>query len=220
MQFELEDYATIIDKETNEIIASGKIIGIKDRYIEQYRKYFFFKGYKEIGSFCISFDNKYFFNTKSDRFIFLKKSDKSVDFDTKLLTVYSNQKYSGIITNADIYIENTINELDEEVVRVVKLLNKVPGIKTCGSCSGHGLEKLWVSMTFFDVQSIRLIAKIIYEKFDEKFVLSTKKHRSQITKNCVELSLISKNKGKKAYKDIDEFCDVLEVIIHTLYNEI
>lgn len=218
MQYSLEDNISIIDKNTNNIIVAGKISYIKDT-ISYYKRYMYFihKKVKENVTY-VSFDSKYFFNVNSKRFV-IKKSNDIKNFDVTTLDNYKYYHYRSAKTStADIYIENTTDELDKEVVRLVHILNKIPNVMTSGSCSGHNIKPLWVSMTFRDIKSIKFIANLLYNKFCDKFVLSTKNNRSQTTPDGVELCIISLNKGKKAYKDTEDLCNSLEVYINTLYN--
>ena len=38
-----------------------------------------------------------------------------------------------------------MSDMDPEIAPLVDALNTLPGITTCGSCSGHGLGNMWVT---------------------------------------------------------------------------
>lgn len=208
----------IIDKETNKIIASGKISSLKERLLIEEPFLFFFKKEKFKKILCISFDDKYFFNVYSEKFIF--KTDNNVKiFDIDNLKNYTYEKYNTVHKNfSDIYIEDNIFELDKEVIRIVNLLNKIPNITTTGSCCGHGLSHLWVSMTFKDLSSLRFLLNVLHNKFRKEFIIKGNNDRSQLVPNVVELTLISTKKGNNAYNDTEKLCDYIETCINTIFD--
>lgn len=56
-------------------------------------------------------------------------------------------------------IDNEIVEIDEELVRLVKVMNRFPGIKTTECCSGHGKQK---SAIWFVPESIKVLPSLLY----------------------------------------------------------
>ena len=183
----------------------------------------------------ISFDDKYFFNRKSKniKIIELKKVDQIIPFDFSkhsLNTVkwidffdYSDQQFFNKINDIDLAIENDYSELDVEVQPLCNGINRyLNGMgKTLASCSGHGLNSLWVAIQFFDIRGISQILKLINstEEFKEGFILQSifidnyQKYTPNVLSNPV-LRLTTASLGKKAYilaQKLSEFIDTINV---------
>lgn len=56
-------------------------------------------------------------------------------------------------------IDGEIVEIDKELVRLVKVMNRFPGIKTTECCSGHGKQK---SAIWFVPESIKALPNLLY----------------------------------------------------------
>lgn len=213
LPYNIGDHVSVCDALTSDLIAAGIVVAVKDEL-----PWFGDQKLSKIKTLLISFDTKYFFNVNSPKFL-IKTSCQGISkaFDANLLQKYVYAQYNAKHVNlSDVYIENTIDELDQEVRQLVRVLNLLPNVRTSGSCSGHGIEPLWVSMTFRDVYAIKIIASILYDRFRNEFVLSTLNSRLQNTKDGVELALISLQTGEKAYKNAERLCNYLDVYIDTV----
>ena len=154
--FENGTWAKIIDNTSSQIIAAGKIINRKDcNYDKEYN--------------CISFDNRWFFNLNNNEKFRAEENPEQivVEFDsehTSYRLCYWNEK-DYVNTSVDVFRDYDITELDPEVKDLVYVLNELTGIETVNSCCGHGDFPLSVTIQFSALQSIGLLAKIIYNKF-------------------------------------------------------
>lgn len=212
--YNIGNKVSVKDSKTKAVLVAGTILSIKDEV-----PCFSDGVLTKKKMLLISFDQKHYFNVTSNSFVVENNCNDDVVFNDDILSQYAHTSYNGKhVSVYDIYIENTINELDDEVVRLVHALNRIPNVITSGSCSGHGIEPLWVSMTFRDVMTIKFIASLLYDRFRDEFVLSTLNSRLQNTCDGVELALISLDKGEKAYRAAQRFCDCLEVYLDTLFE--
>jgi len=71
-----------------------------------------------------------------------------------------------------------LNNLDPEVIKSVKLLNQIVGVKTISSCSGHGSNLCYVIFTCSNSLSLHRIIKAVLtirfqcsDKFDPEIHL-------------------------------------------------
>lgn len=55
-----------------------------------------------------------------------------------------------------------LNILDKDVIPVVSILNKMHGIKTEASCSGHGYDGAYIAFTCNNFHSLKQIVDAVY----------------------------------------------------------
>ena len=127
----------IIEKDTSKVLARGNIISKKDT------------DGVNMDMKLISLDWKYYFNPFSENFV-IRITDSSDDVEyapsyRQKIVPWGSKKHEA---NVDIYRENDISELDEEVKDLVFEINKWPGVQTWQSCSGHDRTPLWVTCMF------------------------------------------------------------------------
>ena len=190
-----KSYLTIVDKNTKEIIAAGKIVCIK-----------------ELPELLISFDFKHFFITRdNDLFDIILSDEKTViGFNKK----YQNKthpytKYKDN-PNEYIYLEHDINELDQEIAPLVYILNDA-GYKTTGSCCGHGKIQAWIHILFDNMIQLQFLLSILSkEKFKFGFTLGTSTDIMNTNVNTIVLALQTTKIGKEAYDDILELTKYIE----------
>lgn len=192
-------YCKIVNKNTGEILTSGKIINHKDIPIK-----------------CISFDNRYYFNTCEQTyydFIYCKYCEE-IPFDyKKYINDIKKWSSSTAYKSSFIFRENDIEELDEEIKNLVYTVNKL-NLRTSGSCSGHGIGCAWIEINFESFNQIRQILEILSTgQFYDKFVLTSNNCYNNI-KDTITLRLETKNIGEKAYKDIN----YLTLYLNELHN--
>ena len=209
MIYNCDEYVQIIDKISNKIIAEGIVKGYKNSYIDMHEDGKCIKYYVDL----VSCDEKHYFREESDKFIIRKCSE----VDTVINDIPDNyiiEKWRNVYhnNNADVYIENGINELDNEVKSLVFSLNKIDGIKTDGSCSGHNKEPLWVDIHFENLTSILFLTHIICKKFYNEFKLTTHPTLNQNDKNTLAFRLESYDIGDKAYNDAQQLAEYIELI--------
>jgi len=163
---------------------------------------------KAIPKWCISFDDKYFFNSESKRFKIKKVVDKDIiPYDQSIINNYDVELWiKSEEIQSDVYKDYTIDELDPEVEPLVKALNTIDGIKTTGSCCGHNQSELWVAMLCYNFESLIFLVNTIADDpmFAENFNVFVKKSSDKIDKNPnnIFVTLRTNNKiiGDKAYK--------------------
>lgn len=181
-------YAIIRDIRTNKIVASGQIVGYKSNT-------------KFNNTELVSFDNHLFFRVKSDSYKLLILNE----IIPTLIAIpenYNIQFWRDFrkVPNADVYKEFGIEELDPEVELLVTELNKIKGIRTTGSCSGHGKRKLYVDIIFSNMNSLKFLLDYICSN-PNSFIL---KSDSSLTQNGdlneVLMKLETLKSGDVAYK--------------------
>ena len=182
------DYLTIKDLNGN-VLASGKVVG---RKTISRCEHAFNHG---------SVDGNFYFNLDSKQFLFDKRS-KPVDlvkFENRdnLFNVV-DWKDSSEIVDADIYRDNDIDELDEEVSFLVECLNRLEGLTTTCSCCGHGEFNLYVDFVLTDLKPLLVLEYLISKEFRKDFNLLFDKDRV-IADDSVKLTLSSAGKGRIAY---------------------
>lgn len=184
------DFDYLIIKDLNgKVLASGKVVGRKT--ISRCEHAFNH----------VSVDGNFYFNLDSKQFMFEKKN-KPVDlvkFDDKntSFNVVAWQD-SNEIVDADIYRDNDINELDDEVSFLVECLNRLEGLTTTCSCCGHGEFNLYVDFILTDLKPLLILEYLISKEFRKDFNLLFDKDRV-IADDSVNLTLSSAGKGRIAY---------------------
>lgn len=138
---------------------------------------------------CISFDNKYFFNSTSPRFE-IKKSNSYdlIKYNPEIVHNYEINlwKYNDYIPS-EIYRDFDIDELDPEVEPLVHALNTIDNIKTTGSCCGHEKKELWVYMICHSFDSLIFLVNII---------------SIPLFKNCFDVIVKNNGKSYEKYKSV------------------
>lgn len=176
----------------------------------------------------ISFDTKYFINTKHFKFELVKdniinlkdyKFDR-VKFDIKNFSSYYIVNWGDNCTdiNAPIYFDNSYDELDPEVEELVHTLNLIPAIITTGSCSGHNKYPLFVTLNIYDFDTIVFLINIINNYFYNDFHLTT--DNSLIIKgfnDFVFMKLISIDIGAEAYNKTKELVKIIKANKDNIY---
>ena len=170
-------------------------------------------GDKEI--YLVSIDNKHFFNLRNREIEYMlthNTLDPVMHNEelVKIPLIPFNQCY--VDPYQPMYIEYTKDELDPEVEPLVKALNNI-GIETIGSCSGHGIDKLWVSINIKSMDELIMFYKLFSAdgKFKDSWILRTSAYLSQCDDNKVMLLLESRNKGQKAFKAAEMLSYYLEL---------
>lgn len=231
---EINKYDIIIDNKENEVIKKTFKYKIIDKngqilvndYKKNSRADIFLKKLKNP---FISFDNKYYFNSYSTKFKIIEEynNDEIVSFDIKKFSDYSiiqlrelsyvinisDEEFEEEIKKCDIVYDYGLDSLDPEVKNLVEVLNSSGlNIETYGSCSGHGMGPLWVTISFCDYISIKRILLLIDIEFHDSFMLSSDDRIYHDNGwNTDELVLLLKTKaiGEEAYKLADEFAKAL-----------
>ena len=110
------------------------------------------------------------------------------------------------------YREFTIDELDEEVVSLVKSMNTIKHIKTVSSCSGHDRRNLWVDFTCDDFNTLNLFLNLFNYDGDFKYDWNVVTNYKLTTtdKNLIALELRCKHRGKKAYECAEKLSKYLK----------
>lgn len=97
-------------------------------------------------------------------------------------------------------------EIDIEIKPLIKALNKLDGIKTMCSCSGHNKEPITI---FFKTNSINALNKILwagayrYWNFQAGWEIKVAYNDPDCNSNELDLLLESKDIGEEAYKHAD-----------------
>ena len=173
----------------------------------------------------LSLDDSYFFRLDDKRYtvrrlpeVFIEK-----DFIRQNYALKSWRScYQTGCDDADMYIERTINELDEEVENLVQTLNRFSlHMKTTGSCSGHGKRPAWVNLQFENTRALEDLMSV-FEPFKSRMSVTTVDDIAVPTEvflgnaffpNHIVMCLETKEVGEPAYKTIDEFDAYLNRVI-------
>lgn len=186
MNFGLPGEYLIIKDRFGKILSSGRVIGNKKN-----------AGDKTFNH--VSVDGLFYFNLESKDFVFEFKKDfvKTKQFDGSLdFTPWEDALDKPY---QDIYKDKCFNIIDKEVSLLVKCLNKIHGLETFGSCSGHGVRNLYVDCVISDLNAIILLESVIMTYFIKDFDLLFVSDRF-LFDGKVNLTLKSKNVGDLAYK--------------------
>lgn len=209
------EYIVIIDNKTKNPIIYGQVKGFKTSYTKVENNKFTQYPLK-----CVSVDEKYFFNLKSKKFK-IKKLNKCHQL-TDIKNIEKNIPNNYVITlwknaylnnSSDVYREFSYNEIDEEIKKLVYTLNKIEGIETKTSCSGHYKEPFNICLQFFNMKSIILLTHLISNKFNNTLLLTTDPIITQYSNDSVMLVLKSIDIGENAYKEANRLNDYLETMI-------
>jgi hypothetical protein len=102
--------------------------------------------------------------------------------------------------------------VDKELVRLVKAINKFPGIRTIECCSGHGLEVVGI---WFVPDSIEALPLLLY-CFDSCHT-GVNTWPVSIYTDCsadhVTWVVESQTRGEEAYKEADKIASVMENVL-------
>lgn len=147
-------------------------------------------------------------------------NNSKIQFDIKKFSKYRIEKFhdKSNFPYADIYRENNMCELDPEIECLVKAINEIPNLCTSGSCSGHGEDPAWVTITFFDYDQILYLSNIIYYYFIDDFVLQT--HKTCVNPSNghkINMMLKSTKIGEEAYKKVRELSEIILKTIPNIY---
>ena len=112
----------------------------------------------------------YISNTLNERYItisgVIECNKHSEDLRLKLIRMFNPnlkgklilQKSNNYYKTIDVYVENG---LDPEVVSLVTALNKIEGIETITSCSGHGIDCLQIDLYCDTFDAIKFLIDIL-----------------------------------------------------------
>lgn len=212
-RFNCGDKVKVIDSITKEVLINSKVVNFKRQNP---------LGYNEL----ISFDNKYFFQVENKDFIFEKddKTKEIIPFDlSKFENKYEIELWNHYPKNSNlsIYRERDITELDPEVECLVYSLNKIKGIRTVGSCSGHSISPLWVDIDFMDIIGLETLTKILYTYFNETFKLTTNTRLSTSATSNEKVTIMTLETisiGEPAFKLANDFSCRIENFVETFSN--
>lgn len=226
-QIGLDDFVQVIDNKTNEIIFQGAIVYEKSRISSEHGT-----GLRELAENekLYSLDNKYFFKVDDSNYT-VKKLDSGFvnnDFIEHNYQICDWNKFDySKRENVNIYKENTILELDKEVIPIVAALNKFsPDLYTTGSCSGHDKEPAWVSVTILNSRALFDLLSC-FEPYKRYIDVTTRANVTNPRKNNgdhpyfpsdIAMVLRTKEIGKPAYEIFDKLADYLNRIVDLKYR--
>lgn len=148
----IDDQYLIVTTHSGKLVCSGKLINHK--YDLANKRYLY------------SIDNKYFFPKWSDHLI-ARLSKESIAYYEFVPSQFSDLvvlPWKDRYQSADVYIENTIFELDEEIKDLVNALINT-GYETKGSCSGHHEGPSWISVAFYNLEQLIKFCSLIRMHF-------------------------------------------------------
>lgn len=201
----INKYLKIYKKD--KLIASGRVAAVKTNHgVLQSRQ----------SDLFISFDLKTFYNGKGKNIRVEKCSSTETFVDTTIKLRKIHWRYIGLYCkffsadSLDAVIEFTKDELDPEVIPLVRALNNCPGIRTVGSCSGHRRHKPWIQCHCegsFDKTFLFFYKLILLSKFNSKIRICNDSLTTDPDSFLITTFIA---KGKKAWKDFDELAEYLE----------
>ena len=210
MKYYMNRYIRIVNNEDNSVICSGRCVFQKIDRLQ-----------------LVSLDNKYFFHVSNSKRYHIVETDDTtevkLDVDkyghmlkfavfTKVMSVLSDNKVNGInVYDIDVFVENNEYELDKEMVEIVRSLNRIRGLRTTGSCSGHYLRRPWVIIEFTTLSAISDLNRIVNDsRFCDSFILSNDS-KVRLTKGSFpSMTLFCTKKlpfAKKYLKKLVEYID-------------
>lgn len=196
---------SIVDKRSHKILTAGHITTCKE--IES--SYFF-----------ISFDNIHYFNFHGTEKYHCASGISDFDIQLKDIPVDYNivpwmQRWTIEWTPGDklpsddllidpsaidVYLEK---ELDPEVVKLVEALNKIPGIETVTSCSGHNKVPLEIDFYCHDFNSIKFLVELL----PQYIVLH--KGSNKIRNGAIAFRARVSAIGDEGYKQANSFAKII-----------
>lgn len=188
------EHILIRDKTTKKILVSGNVCKYKYHNGNRY----------------LSIDEIYFFNESSDRFTIYKNYvDLYIPFDKTVLNNYICCKWMDKDTlfklyNIDIILEN---EYDKECVKLIDALNRIDGVTTILSCSGHGVKPFTIDIQISNLQSLIFLQSILPCKY---FRLTTDRHLKYCNDKVVfSLQSYRDYDSDTIYSIADQFADTI-----------
>ena len=189
----MNKYIKVIDKQNNQIVASGKVIATKN----------------SVENNGISFDNKWFFR-ETDRLKY-----EFVNFvDTKLCNPEEmDLKWAylkdNVIEGIDVLRDFGYDELDEDIKDFVYKLNELSNtIKTTTSCCGHGIKPWYIEFEFSEFWDLSLFINVV-EFFKDLILRVNPDTAHVITRKNIHLQLECTHIDDD-YKILNEFCKKVE----------
>lgn len=199
---------SIIDKSSHKVITAGTIISNKP--------------VKDL--IFISFDNIHYFNFHGtakyqctnilDNVIPLKELPENYKVIPWMQRWTIEFKYGDTLTDdllidpstVDVYLEK---ELDPEVIPLVTALNKISGVETVTSCSGHGMLILRIDLYCTTIEAVKTLMSLIpdYMTIDISDIAQRE--------NTVQLKICSKGIGDSAYMQANMFADIINQYLKT-----
>ena len=127
--------------------------------------------------------------------------------------------------DADVFVEHSMDELDPEIVPLVTALNIIPGVRTSGSCSGHGKHPAWVtsefkgdegSMGLFLLMNILQSAPLTFSsRFNINLSRKGGTHTADKDKRFCTVELITKDRGEDAWGATRALADYIQELART-----
>lgn len=165
-------------------IKCGMRIAVIDKGLDEIIIHSTVKNYKEtsggvvLPARFITFDEEYFVSTDNPKFDFVRTYDcnREITLSEETLKKYKTYPWKQYKTNesADFYREFSKADLDPEVENLVNALNTIEGVRTTGSCCGHGEYELYVDCIFNSLSALKTLENIIFEdEFRNVFYLGT-----------------------------------------------
>ena len=216
------DFIQVVDNKTKKIIIQGQVQNEKAFAPTTNSK----TGKKlEDTERLLSVDEKYFFKLNDSRYTVYKLDKDFIDEDfiKKEYNINSWDSYDEVTRNEfNMFRENTLLELDNEVDSVVHTLNEFsPYLSTTGSCSGHDIGPAWITMRIYNSRTLIDFINILIP-YKHKLVFTTEEKQCEYGASFnekpffprnIEMSLRTKEIGKPAYRTLDDFDNYLKKII-------
>lgn len=196
MKYIIDTWCKIIDINTQNIVLAGKVYNTKKQGL-------------------LSFDNKFFFREKGTSKYFITDNLEKIEIKNPIPNNYILVPYRGNNNNttADVFRDYDITELDEEVKELVYALNKIDGITTTGSCSGHGKEKLYVNFIVNKDDNLKFLSTILIH-FTRDFILKDHMKKFNNSNNNTKMfELQSIKMGEAAYKAANKLAKYINALI-------
>lgn len=212
---EIEQYkwAKVIDRKTKRVIAAGPIEKhiVLDETARLPLDQVCVLGIY-IGLLPIPPSPVYFSCIKTDNFniIYLEEECEYVEAVIPARYTKSHCKDSNTNPFSDVYYGWGASDTDAEVKKLVDVLNRIEGVQTHGSCSGHDISPLWVTFTTDSIRSLRRISEVTRDFIDVFLLVDATTNHNFSPTDAITIRLNTVWSGEKAYSLVAQLSSALE----------
>lgn len=198
-------YMVVLDKESDRIICQGKAVTYKFlRYPSNREKVFL--STDNLHFFCTSGTRKYEVILSTDS-VLNNSEDIKMDIPEGYNVVnWMEAQSKGEEFEIDVITEK---EIDEECVRLVSALNRLEGVETVSSCSGHGTKVLQVAFYISSWNTLSFLVGTLPGNNSARLIAQSSLH-AEHRAGSILFDLVCVNPGENAYRTADYLASLIE----------